>query len=301
MGLRIGPINAATPTPLLNDGAFDRDSALRLCRRWNDIGLDGVLILGSMGEGILLPEDVRTAFVECALEGAGDRLTIFVSAADRTHDAMHARALRYAAMGAQCIVLCAPIGVTSREAVDSVRAVAEACPVPCAYYEVPPVTNVTLNLDELSEILSHPNICALKDSSNNALLSQAITSPDFPRHGAKLLDGVEYRVTYSQALGYDGVIHGGGVMTGRGVRCIWSAAKAGDMRKALDLDRRNSLCLGRIYNRFSGPVQNIAGQKYALKKLGLFSDERALVNQPLDAAAHQRIEKVLAENSEWLA
>ena len=42
-----------------------------------------------------------------------------------------------------------------------------------------------------------------------------------------------------------------------------------------------------------GPVQNIAGQKYALKLLGLFSHERTMVNQTLDEAARGRIEAVL--------
>src|SRR4029079_6385651 len=167
------------------------------------------------------------------------------------------------------------------------------CPVPCAYYEVPIVTGVTLNLCEIGEILSHPNICALKDSSNNALLAQAITARGFRRDGVKLLDGVAYPVTYSAVLGYDGVIHGGGALTGRGVRCIWTAAKSGDLQKAIELDRRNSLCLGTIYNRFSGGLQNIAGQKYALKLMGLFTDERAMVDQPLDEASHERIARVL--------
>ena len=301
MKLRIGAINAATPTPLNKNGDFDREAAVRLCQRWSDIELDGVLLLGSMGEGLLLPEQVRTAFVECALAEAGDQLTIFVSAADRTYEAMRERALRYASMGAPCIVLAAPTRVSPREAVDQVLAVAEVCPVPCAYYEVPAVTGVSLNLQEVSEILSHRNICALKDSSNNALLAQALTSPEFPRNGLKLLDGIEYRVSYSAALGYDGVIHGGGVMTGRGVRCIWAAAKAGETNRAMKLDRLNSLCLGGIYNRFSGPVQNIAGQKFALKLMGVFSDERAMVDQPLDEAAHRRIARVLEENREWLA
>jgi dihydrodipicolinate synthase/N-acetylneuraminate lyase len=301
MALRIGPINAATPTPLTSDGSFDREGAERLCRRWSDVGLDGVLLLGSMGEGLLLPDQVRTAFVECALEQAGDSLTVFVSAADRTMEAMLERALRYASMGAPCIVLSAPVGVSPREAVDQVRAVAELCPVPCAYYEVPPVTSVTLNLCEITEILSHPNICAFKDSSNNALLAQALTSSQFRRDGVKLLDGVEYRAAYSQSLGYDGVIHGGGVMTGRGVRCTWSAAQEGEIQRAIQLDRRNSLFLGRIYNRLSGPVQNIAGQKFALKLMGLFSHERAMVDQPLNGAAHDRIAGALAENQEWIA
>ena len=90
-------------------------------------------------------------------------------------------------------------------------------------------------------------------------------------------------------------------MTGRGVRCIWTAAKAGEMQKAMELDRINSLCLGGIYNRFSGPVQNISGQKFALKLMGLFSDERTIVDQPLDEAAYRRIASVLEENREWLA
>jgi 4-hydroxy-tetrahydrodipicolinate synthase len=300
MGFRIGPINAATPTPLQNDGGFDSASAVRLCRRWLDIGLDGVLILGSMGEGILLDETVRTAFVQCALDEIGDRLTVFVSAADRTGEAMRSRALHYAAMGAPCIVLSAPLGVTAREAVDCVRRIADVCPVPCAYYEVPSVTGVTLNLAEIAEVLAHPNICAMKDSSNNALIAQAITAPGFRREGMKLLDGVEYRVSYSAALGYDGVVHGGGVITGRGVRRIWAAATGGDMQSALALDRTNSLCLGAIYNRFSGPLQNISGQKFALKLMGLLADERTMVDQFLDDGAQRRIARALEENSQWL-
>src|SRR5579862_3843590 len=113
MALRIGPINAATPTPLTSDGSFDREGAERLCRRWVDIGLDGVLVLGSMGEGLLLPEETRAAFVETALAEVGDKITLFVSAADRCFDAMRARALQYASMGAPCIVLAAPVGATS--------------------------------------------------------------------------------------------------------------------------------------------------------------------------------------------
>lgn len=299
MKLRIGPINAATPTPLRSDGSFDRESARRLCGRWLDVGLDGVLVLGSMGEGLLLPEEVRTAFVETALEEVGDKLTLFVSAASRDEATMQERALRYAAMGAPCVVLSAPVGANSSDAVAQVLKVAEACPVPCAYYEVPPVTKVTLYVREIGKILAHPNICAFKDSSGNPLIAQALTSAEF-HADVKLLDGVEYRVCYSAAVGYDGVIHGGGVLTGRRVRSIWSKASSGEVAEALELDRQNSLCLGHIYNRFGGPVQNIAGQKFALKLLGLFSDERVMVDQALDACARERIARTVDANRHWL-
>jgi 4-hydroxy-tetrahydrodipicolinate synthase len=300
MKLRIGPINAATPTPLRADGSFDRESARRLCARWLEAGLDGVLLLGSMGEGLLLPEDVRTAFVETALEEAGNKLTLFVSAASRDAATMRERAARYAAMGAHCVVLSAPVGAGCGETVEQVRRTADACPVPCAYYEVPIVSKVALYVREIHRILSHPNICAFKDSSGNSLIAQALTSDEF-RTDVKLLDGVEYHVCYSVAMGYDGVIHGGGVMTGRRVRSIWSKACAGNSAEALALDRENSLCLGHIYNRFAGPVQNIAGQKFALKLLGLLADERVMVDQTLDDCSRERIARAVEANRHWLA
>lgn len=301
MSFRIGPINAATPTPLLTDGSLDLASGKKLCRRWLDIGLDGVLILGSMGEGLLLSEEARTAFVELALEQAGDCLSIFASAADRCGDHMYHRALRYAAMGAHAIVLCAPVGTTAEEAVDQVLRVCDACPAACVYYEVPVVTGVTLNAEQISKILAHPNIHGFKDSTNNPLLTQYLTAPSQRKGGVKLLDGVEYRSSFSAALGYDGVIHGGGVITGRRVRCIWSKTQYGLTAEAQELDRANSLFLGSLYNRLAGPVQNIAGQKHALKLMGLFDHDRVLVDQVLDDASRQRIANVLEENRQWIA
>src|SRR5262245_1960353 len=95
----IGPINAATPTPLTPEGCLDHASARRLAKRWKDTGLDGVMVLGSMGEGLRLSDQVRDSFLELALAEAGDRLTIFATAADFSAARMRERAAKYAAMG----------------------------------------------------------------------------------------------------------------------------------------------------------------------------------------------------------
>ena len=300
MKVRIGPINAATPTPLLPDRSFDYGSGKRLCQRWVDVGLDGVLILGSMGEGLLLAEQARTAFVEQALSEIGDRLTIFVSAADYTSENMRRRALQYSAMGAHAVVLSAPVGAAPQDALEQVLKVCDACPAPCVYYEVPPVTGVALSAEQIATILAHPNVCAFKDSSNNPLLTQVLTAPDRQRNGVQFLDGVEYRVSLSSYFGYDGVIHGGGVLTARLVRSIWEKVQQGPTAEARELDRQNSLFLGRVYNRLAGPVQNVAGQKYALKLMGILEHEALLVDQRLDDASRHRIAGVLAENADWL-
>ena len=296
--LQIGPINAATPAPLLPDGRLDRSSVKKLAQRWRDVGLDGVFVLGSIGEGLVLSDDVRNEFVEASLEATDRRITIFAGTSDSSRQRMRERAIRYARMGAHCIVLCIPAGIAPAKGVADVLAVAEACPAPCAYYENPFNTITALVLDELLEILAHPNIVALKDSSNNALIAQALTSPKHRPRDVKLLYGIEYATTFAAGVGYDGVLHGGGVLTGRRVRQIWDLARRGEHLQALALERELSLCLAQIYNRFSRPLQNVAGQKHALKLLGAMDHDTA-VEQHLSDADRARIAKAVEQNP-WL-
>lgn len=297
--LRIGPINAATPTPLTAGGRLDFHSAKRLARRWIELQLDGVLLLGNMGEGSLVANGDREAFLDLALSEAGGELTIFVSASDSSRERMREQALQYASMGAPCVVLTAPRGVSAAKAIADVKAVAECCPVPCCYYEVPGSTGVALNAGEIFGLLTHGNIVAMKDSSNNPLLSQALTSR-YRVPGVAILDGVEYRAAYSRAVGYDGVIHGGAVLTGRRVRAIWEMAGNGKAAEAMRLDRENSMFLGTVYNRFSHPLQNTIGQKYALKLLGILEHETVLLDQSLDEASKARIAEAVSKDREWI-
>ncbi|MGA2329832.1 MAG: dihydrodipicolinate synthase family protein [Bryobacteraceae bacterium] len=298
--LQIGPINAATPTPLNSDGGFDRGSARRLCRRWIDLQLDGVLILGNMGEGGLVSDETRSSFIETALAEAGDKLTIFVSAADASLHRMRERALAYASMGAPCVVLCIAPGVAPQRAVDDVKRIADACPVPCAYYDAPSRTGTALMLNEILSILAHPNIVAFKDSSASEVIAQGVTSRQYRPAGVSILDGVEYRTAFSAALGYDGVLHGGGVLTACRVRAIWDLAKAGRFREALELDRQNALFLATVYNRLSRPLQNTIGQKYVLQLLGVLDEPAVAVDQSLDDNSRARIAQAVNEQRAWL-
>jgi dihydrodipicolinate synthase/N-acetylneuraminate lyase len=265
-----------------------------------DLGLDGVLLLGSMGEGPLLPESVRCAFVEIALAEVGERLTIFVSAADVSRERMRERALQYAGMGAHCVVLCLPPRVSLAKAMADVKTVADVCPVPCAYYEVPANTGIALTLHDLLDILKHGNIKVIKDSSENALIAQSLTSKEHRPKGIAILDGCEYRTAYSAALNYDGVLHGGGVLTGRWARDIWNKMKQGQVTEAFAQDREKALFLAAVYNRFARQLQNTMGQKYALKLLGVMDHETVVVDQTLDDASRRRIEAAIAAQRAWL-
>ncbi len=297
---QLGPINAASPTPLCADGGCDLEAARNLCRRWREIALDGVLILGSMGEGPMLSDKTRDDFVEVVLLETDDALPVFVSVADVSRQRMLERARRYVKMGAKWIVVTAPPGQSNGRVLADVKSIADACPVPCMYYEVPVNTGVTLQLDDLLDLVSHPNVRAIKDSTGNALLAQALTSEQYRPQGVTLFDGTEYHAALSAALGYDGVIHGGGTLTALAVRAIWAAACEGRWEEAFRIDRENSLFLASVYNRFSRPLQNIAGQKYALQLLGVFQSIECCVDQAVDDLSRARIEQAVTAYLGWL-
>lgn len=297
---KIGIINAATPTPLRPDGNFDKASAKKLCKRWTDIGLDGVFILGSMGEGPLLSDEVRNAWVETALQEAGDKVTIFAGAADVSMSRMRERAVRYAKMGAHCVVLCIPPKLSPAQSVADVKAVADACPAPCAYYEIPENTGTPLVLNEILDILSHPNIKVCKDSSGSSLINRALNMPEIKSEGVFMMDGNEYQTPYSRLLGYDGVLHGGGVLTGRWVRKIWDLVGQGKISEAMELERLKALFIAKVYNRFNRPLQNAIGQKYALHLLGGLDNVAVVNGQSLDDNARARIKEAVAEYREFI-
>ncbi len=66
------------------------------------------------------------------------------------------------------------------------------------------------------------------------------------------------------------------------------------------LDRTHALCLMRVYNRFHRPLQNIAGQKYALKVLGVFEHEIMVADQRLTDRDRLRVEAAVNEYRSWL-
>src|SRR4051812_14840119 len=101
-------------------------------------------------------------------------------------------------------------------------------------------------------------------------------------------------------LGYDGFLHGGGVLTGKRLRQIIDAVRAGRIDEAMKLDREASLCLATIYNRLTRPLQNIVGQKHALKLLGAM-DEDFAIEQSLDDASRARIAAAVQKHRSWLA
>jgi dihydrodipicolinate synthase/N-acetylneuraminate lyase len=160
---------AAAITPLRDGGeALDEEAFEPYTAFLADGGLDGLLALGTTGEGFLLPPDQRRRAAELFVEAAGDRLDVAVhcgaqSTADTVRLAAHA-----AEAGADAVAVIAPpyFRLDDVALAAHLEAAAAACaPTPFYLYEFERVSGYAIPLEVVERLRERaPNLAGLKVS-----------------------------------------------------------------------------------------------------------------------------------------
>ena len=129
---------AAAVTPLSNGGAaLDEDAVAPLCEFLAVGGLDGLLVLGTTGEGILLDGDERKRAAELFVAASG-RLDVAVHCGAQTTADTVALAEHAARIGADAVAVIAPpyFALDEEALLEHFVAAARACvPLPFYVYE----------------------------------------------------------------------------------------------------------------------------------------------------------------------
>jgi dihydrodipicolinate synthase/N-acetylneuraminate lyase len=160
---------AAAITPLRDGGTeLDAHAFGRLVDFLADNGLDGIFVLGTTGEGLLLSVEERRRAASLFLEANADRLTVVVhcgaqTTADSVVLAEHAAEHRAAAVAA----VAPPYYPFDEQAlVQHFAAVARACaPVPFFLYEIAARSGYAIPLEVVERLREEvPNLAGLKVS-----------------------------------------------------------------------------------------------------------------------------------------
>jgi dihydrodipicolinate synthase/N-acetylneuraminate lyase len=161
---------AAAVTPLREGGeALDEDAFAPYLGYLADGGLDGILALGTTGEGILLSEDERKRAAELFVSAAAGDFDVAVHCGAQTTAQTVALAAHAAQVGADAVAVIGPpyYALDERALLLHFAAAAEACaPVPFYLYEfraragysIPPAV-----IGELRDVA--PNLAGLKVSN----------------------------------------------------------------------------------------------------------------------------------------
>ena len=130
-------------------------------------GVDGLIVLGTVGENNSLEPDEKRAVLKAARESVGGRVPIVSGVSELTT----ARAVAYARDAEKIgidglMVLPAMVYVPTPEELHAhFKAVAEATSLPIMLYNNPPAYRVSIGFETLEKLASIPNIIALKESA----------------------------------------------------------------------------------------------------------------------------------------
>lgn len=157
----------AATTQFAEDLSLDLPACRRTVRALVDDGVDGLVLLGTVGENnSLRPEEKRLALRECIAE-VGGRVPLVAAVSELTTD----RAIEFVRdaekLGIDAFMLLpAMVYVpTPEELYAHFRAVAEATALPIMLYNNPPAYRVSIGLETLERLADIANIVALKESA----------------------------------------------------------------------------------------------------------------------------------------
>jgi 4-hydroxy-tetrahydrodipicolinate synthase len=230
----------AVPTPLQEDETLDAPSFRSLIDYCVDQGADGLMILGAMGEGAALTDDVRQEAMEVAAGHINGRvpLLITVSGASTKRTIVYAKAA--AALKPDYLVCTSPFYYKfpdPESLVGHMRSVSESTDIPMVYYNAPGSTGNPADADTLDRILQLPGISGIKDSSCQfGIVSELLRRyPDPGSRPGTIMQGDESVYDASLLMGADGVVTGGGVLFIRSLKALYEAGRSKDIQRAMSL------------------------------------------------------------------
>ena len=160
---------AAAVTPL-RDGDFDAAAVSPYLDFLAGHGVDGVLVLGTTGEGVMFPSSTRSEIAEAFVEAGAGRLQVAVHVgAQTTHDTV-ALAARAAEAGADAVAVIAPpyFALDREELLAHFLAAAAACsPAPFYLYEFEARSGYAIPVAVVEQLHERaPNLAGLKVSDS---------------------------------------------------------------------------------------------------------------------------------------
>lgn len=206
MESRLTGVYTALVTPFQRNGAFDRQTMIRLVERQINAGVSGLVVCGTTGEAAALSSTEHQMVVETVVQAAQGAVPVIAGAG--TNQLKHSLELtaRCLDAGADYLLHVTPyyIKPTQHGLYEYFTRLADASAKPIILYNVPGRTGVSLSPATVLELAAHPRIVALKQAVADLEPLNDILYHRPP--GFSVLSGEDVLTAAMIALGVDGVI-----------------------------------------------------------------------------------------------
>ena len=287
---------SATVTPLMPDGALDKAGLKKIYERNIRHGLDGIFILGSMGEWGSFSDAFKDEFVAESAELTAGKIDLLVGINATSLPLSLENMKRYSQYKFDSYVFMLPARTSSLNPVKSVLTVLDKADRPVYFYYCPPNNNINFSLDDFAAVMAHPNLKGIKNSSSNMWLRRELLLMKRDK-GFKtlLMEGQEWAVDEALIAGMDGMVCGMGALCSKTMVGIARAVDREDYKEAVRLQNTFIEIFHGVYGIDLANVWN--GQKYALMKMGLCESAYTIAQEmsTLTPEAMARVEKCIEQ------
>lgn len=229
-------------TPLCPDGSIDEAGACALYEHLIAGGVDGILILGSIGEFFALTMEAKKALIDLAVRRVNHRIPVMVGVADMVFDRVTELARYALAAGADSVIAVPPFyfTLTPQSVERYYDELAAQVPGPLYVYNFPDRTGYSIPVDVIARLAAkHPNIVGCKDTiagvDHTRELIKAVKPirPDF-----EVYSGFDDNFAHNVLCGGDGCIGGLSNLVPEICSAWVRSVNAGDWQEAALLQQR---------------------------------------------------------------
>lgn len=159
----------AVTTQFASDESLDAEANLAHVRMLVEAGVDGLVMLGSLGEATTLEPDEKREVIRATLEEVGDRVPVLVGVAECSTRAACRFAEDMQGLGCSGLMVL-PAMVYKADAAETMahfRAVARASDLPVMVYNNPISYGVDVTPEMFAELSDEETLIAIKESSDD--------------------------------------------------------------------------------------------------------------------------------------
>lgn len=295
---------SAMSTPLTADGRVDSDALAKLVEHQLKLGIRGVFLAGTAGEGPFLPDRERLRLAELTVRYAAGRMPVAMQITDNSAERMIENLDRYQDTGIDIAVIAPPFFQLAADKGDFIydlyKQVIDASQIPVGIYNRGKYSSVYVSPEVLGRLLDEPKVILCKDSASMPEFTEAIMAAKKRRHGElAALCGNEFDcVTYLKA-GYDGLLFGGGCFNGAYAAEMHRLARLGKFDEAQKIQDHLAEVMYKVFGGKSIACW-MAGQKELMVRLGVFNTPKTYLNYQLNEECSKMIDEVIRDEKEWL-
>ncbi|MCE5250360.1 dihydrodipicolinate synthase family protein [bacterium] len=299
---RLTGVWSAAPTPLTDNMTVNTDDVKRMVDHHLSLGVNGLFLAGSNGEGPWLPDHERRILVRTVVKHVAGKLVIAVQVTDNSMARVLDNSRMAAEDGADIAVIAPPnffMNATPANLTNHYIGAIRRSPLPVGIYDRGSFGPVSVPATVLKKVYLEKNVIMIKDSSLDPEHTRTALAARKKRPELSLLSGYEFDCVKYLEMGYDGLLLGGGVFNGHLAGRILEAVRAGDIKQAQRIQRKMNRIMYAIYGGRNISCW-LSGEKKLLVDMGIFSTWRNFPNYPLTPSCIRVIGRILKEERDVL-